>query len=207
MANQYKINPLLKERDYPTDQKPGETLQQYYRRLAQTADKRLERLEKYSNDKYFKPAKDWAYASAMKDIRSWNGESAKRFFRTPPKDEEKLIMKLNDIKKFLDSPTSTKVGITNIYIKKANTINENYGTNFTWDELASYYERKTNEKWDSKFGSKTALKAIGRIQKKAEELGIEIKDLKEKDFKSSNQDVIDIKIQEALKANMVKELV
>ena len=178
-----KVNKLTKANTYNVEQNAGETLEHYYRRLAKSADQRLVRLEKYSNDKYFKVATDWAYSSAMRDIHTWNGQTATRFNTAPPSDPEKLIAKINDIKKFLSSPTSTKSGIKNTYIKKANTINKKYKTNFTWDQLAAYYDKKINEKWDAKFGSKTALLAIGRINEKANELGKDIEEVTANDFK------------------------
>lgn len=203
-----KVNKLMPANTYNVEQKPGESLERYYRRLAKSADQRLVRLEKYSNDKYFKTATDWAYSSAMRDIHTWNGQAASRFNTAPPSDPEKLVAKINDIKKFLSSPTSTKSGIKNTYIKKANTINERYGTDFTWDQLASYYDKKINEKWDAKFGSKTALIAIGRINEKAKKLGKDIEDVTAADFKG-DKSLIGIKLVENLGKNglTLKDLV
>ena len=193
-----KENKLLMVRPYNTEQKPDETLERYYRRLAKAADERLVRLEKYSREKYFEPATDWAYASAMRDIHTWNGQTASRFNTAPPKNTEKLTAKINDIKKFLGSPTSTKTGITNAYIKKANKFNEEYGTDFTWDELAKYYDRKVADRMTAKFGSKTALKMIGRIQEKMNILGKTIDEISYKDIKTSNPDMIELQVKEAL---------
>ena len=199
-----EVNKLMTERAYNAGQKPNETLEHYYRRLAKTADQRLVRLEKLSKEKYFEPATDWAYSSAMRDIKTWNGQTAKRFNTAPPVSEEKLIAKINDIKKFLDSSTSTKTGITNAYIKKANTFNEKYGTDFTWDQVAKYFDRKTADRFAAKFGSKTALKVIGRIQDKMNETGKSIDEISYKDIKTSDPDYIELKVKEALWHNKIQ---
>lgn len=175
---------------YNIDQKPGETLQQYYRRLAKTADQRLVRLESYEHDKYFKPATQWAYAKAHKDIQKWQNKGPEdkrlRFNTAPPKGEEQLIAKINDIKSFLESPTSTKQGIINVYKKRADTLNRKYGTQFTWQSLAKYYESGQAEAWDAKFGSKTALKTIAQLQKQEKKVKEAIKKAEAKDIRVDN---------------------
>ena len=175
---------------YNIDQKPGETLQQYYRRLAKTADQRLVRLESYEHDKYFKPATQWAYAKAQKDIQKWQNKGPEdkrlRFNTVPPKGEEQLIAKINDIKSFLQSPTSTKQGIINVYKKRADTLNRKYGTQFTWQSLAKYYESGQAEAWDAKFGSKTALKTIAQLQKQDNKVKEAIKKAEAKDIRVDN---------------------
>lgn len=172
---------------YNIDQKPGETLMQYYRRLAKTADQRLVRLESYEHDKYFKTTTLWAYAKAQKDIQKWQNKGPEaenlRFNTAPPKGEEKLIAKINDIKSFLASPTSTKQGIINVYKKRADTINGNYGTQFTWQSLAKYYESGNAEAWDAKLGSKTALKTIAQLQKQDKKVKEAIKKGEAKDIR------------------------
>ena len=159
---------------YDIEQRPGETLERYYRRLAKTADQRLVRLESYEHDKYYKPATQWAYARAQHDIRKWTGQGpgAKhlRFNTAPPDTQEKLISKINDIKSFLSSPTSTKKGITDVYKKRADTVNKKYGTSFTWQQLAKFYDSGQAELWDQYFGSKTAFKTIAEIQKKGKKV-------------------------------------
>lgn len=175
---------------YNIDQKPGETLQQYYKRLAKTADQRLVRLESYEHDKYFKPATQWAYAKAQKDIQKWQNKGPEdkrlRFNTAPPKGEEQLLAKINDIKSFLQSPTSTKQGIINVYKKRADTLNRKYGTQFTWQSLAKYYESGQAEAWDAKFGSKTALKTIAQLQKQDKKIKEAIKKAEAKDIRVDN---------------------
>ena len=190
---------------YDIEQKPGESLEKYYHRLAKAADQRLVRLESYEHDKYFKPATQWAYSRAQHDLQRWTGQGpgAKhlRFNTAAPKDEEKLISKINDIKQFLSSPTSTKKGIIDVYKKRADTVNDRYGTSFDWKSLAKYYDSGQSDLWDSKFGSKTALRTIGQIQKTPKEVLDKIKAAEEKDLKAEDQKMIDENIRMALKDN------
>lgn len=151
-------------RKYNVSQRAGETLEHLYRRLAKTADQRLVRLERLAEKPGFKPAKQWAYARAQRDIEKWSGAGSSRFNTKPPTNQMQLRAKINDIREFLLSPTSTKQGIVDTYKKRADTINERYGTDFTWDELADFFNDKKNEKMSQFGASKTVLRAIGRIQ-------------------------------------------
>ena len=86
------------------DQKPTESLEQYYHRLAKTADQRLVRLERYKDDPYYKTAKLWAYRRAQRDIMTWQKGAQMpeklRFNIAPPKGTEDLLAKINAIKTF-----------------------------------------------------------------------------------------------------------
>lgn len=158
---------------YDTSQRPDETLEKWYRRLAKTADQRLVRLSRYAEEANFEASTKvlfFAYSRAMVDIHKWSGAAAERFNTAPPASEERLIAKINDIRKFLEAPTSTKTGIENVYIKRANTLKEKYGMSFSWDQLAKYFDTSTAERWAKKFGSKTALKVIAQLQMNKDKL-------------------------------------
>lgn len=192
---------------YNLEQKPDESLVQYYRRLAKTADQRMVRLEKASQEPYFKVATEWAYAKATRDILKWippgDNKSTKLRFNTKPPEGEDLIAKINDIKSFLSSPTSSKQGIINVYKKRADTVNKKYGTNFTWKQLAKYYDSGQAELWDAKFGSKTALLTIASLQKNKKKLVKAIKEADRKDIRIDSKDSSMIKktVDMALKDN------
>ena len=148
-------------------------LEKEYRKLAKRADQRLVRLEKLSQEEGYSVATQWGYRKAMKDIRKWSGEDARRFNTAQPKDDRELFLKVQEIKEFLDpnkTPSTTKSGILKIYKKKADTINERYGTNFTWDQLAKFMQKDTFSKMESKLASKTVLRAIGLMQRHKDEL-------------------------------------
>ena len=131
-----------------------------YKKLARKADRRLRALEAYAQEKYYKGIERYAYARAMHDIEMWSGPGSKRFDTKPPEDLKGLRAKMNDIKLFLESPTSTKRGVTEIYKKRADTINKEYGTNLTWQEIADYYTSEAHEKAAQLYGSKTELLAF-----------------------------------------------
>lgn len=165
---------------YNTEIREGESVLHYYRRLAKVADQRLVRLEALSHEEHYKGVNSWAYNRAMYEIKSWSGKEATRFNTKPPENVEELWAKINDIRRFIEMPTSSKAEINKIYRKKATTLNKNYGTDFTWEDLASFYERETNKLWDKKLGYKTALYTIGAIQKNADEIKEGLKEAKSK---------------------------
>lgn len=166
---------------YNTDRREGESMQAYYRRLAKAADQRMVRLEELAKQKEFKNVKRYAYATALEDIKSFGGGGQgktknKRWNTKPPEDERKLYEKIKAMKYFLESPTSTKAGIVEVYQKKAKTLNENYGTNFTWQDLADYYGKGQADIANREAGgSGTALLAIGVIQDTQKKLVSNIK--------------------------------
>ena len=144
-----------------------------YRTVAKAADTRLERLEKLTQEENFKIADKWAYARAVRDIEQYSGEGATRFNTKPPKTLTGLTAKIEDIKTFLKAPSSTKGGIKKLYVERAKKINKDYGTDFTWEEIGTFFE---DERWKylgggkkedtGKYESGTALKAIGRMRRK-----------------------------------------
>lgn len=174
-----KHNYGAKSSSFSYDQKPGESLEHYATRLAKQADQRMVRLEKLTNQKMFKAADKYAYARAARDIKSWGGTAEgklPRWNRAMPSKTESLKAKIADMKNFLMSPTSTKKGIIDVYQKRADTLNAKLGTNFTWEELANYYESDIADKADSKYGgSNTALIAFYNIKVSAEEQAEQIK--------------------------------
>lgn len=160
-----------------------------YRQLAKRADQRLVQLEAYQHEKNFKEATLWAYRTAMKDIKNYGG--GKRFNIAPPEDLKTLKAKINDIKDFLEKPSSTKRGIISIYKKKADTFNKNNGTNFTWQEVGKMFERGAFEKLDATWGSKTKAQTIAKYNTRKDDIIKAIKDANEKDLKAADEDVQD----------------
>lgn len=149
----------------------GESDLDYYRRLAKMADQRLVRLEKLAQEPGFENVKKYAYAAAMRDIDSYGGASKKMRFNTaPPKDPRAFREKIMDIRRFLSAPTSTKAGIVDVYQKRADTINKKYGTNYTWEDLADFFQSGDADKLFKDYGSKTVMQAIGTIQYTAEQV-------------------------------------
>lgn len=130
-----------------------------YISLAKKADQRLVRIEKYSQQEYYKGVKSYSYKRALEDIKHWSGKDAKRFNTKPPERFDSLQAKIRDIKQFLESKTSTKKGIKEMYQKRADTLNENQGTNFTWQEIARYFEKSSTKTLEGVYSSGVLLRA------------------------------------------------
>ena len=158
---------------YNVEQRAGESAEKYYRRLAKAADQRLVRIEQLAENPLYANVKKFAYEAALEDIHKWNGVTASRFNTVPPEGEA-LYEKIESMKKFLSAQTSTSGGINLMYKRMANTFNAKYGTNFTYQQIMKYYDSKQNEKWTDIFGSKTALRVIGEIQKSAKKIKKEV---------------------------------
>lgn len=200
----YKPDDLPK---YNVEQRPGETAEKYYRRLAKVADQRLVRIEQLAQNPLYSNVTKFAYEKALEDIHKWNGETASRFNTVPPEAPEDLQLKIEQMKSFLGKQTSTQAGINLMYKRMANTINAKYGTNFTYQQIMKYYSSNQNEKWTNMFGSKTVLKVIGNIQKSAKKLKKEISDEDKKNIIIDNiqskkgQSMLERRTLQALQSN------
>ena len=149
-------------------------LEREYKRLAKQADQRLVRLEQYAKQSRFKGVLQFAYKVAMRDIKAWGGSKATRFNIKAPENTNQLKAKIADIKKFLSADSSTlratktNKGVLAIYEKRAKTLNENYGTNFSWQDLAKFFDSSINEKLDAQMSSDAKMEAIAVIQQNKE---------------------------------------
>lgn len=179
-------------------------LEKVYRTLAKSADQRLVRLEGYQHDKGFEVATKWAYSRAMHDIKQWSGEEANRFNTAPPASKTDLLSKIEDIKHFLESPTSTKKGIINVYKKKADSLNKTMRKNnpswkdLTWKELAQYFDSALYEKIDERYGSKTKFKIYNTLKKNKKQIVDDIEEKKDIHLKVEDK-ILDKTIQNVLK--------
>ena len=142
------------------------------------------RLERYAQQPKYSNVTQFAYKKAMRDIRSWSGDNATRFNTKPPSRISKLQAKINDIKAFLGSasssirPTQDNAvrndrgetvggGIDLTYQKRADTLNQRYGTNVTWENVGSIFESQLYRKLIKKYGaqaSKSIVRDIGKLQ-------------------------------------------
>ena len=122
-----------------------EYYREFYKRIAKTADQRLVELERLVSKKKYKEVKEWAYSNAMRDIRGMFGEEATRFNRALSKDINlnTLYKDINKVLRFLNAPTSSVSGITEIFDKRANTLNAKYGTNLDWSTTGQLLDRKS----------------------------------------------------------------
>ena len=141
-----------------------EYLKDFYKQKAKAADQRLVNLESLAKKQGYREVTQWAYRQAMRDIRAEWGEDAKRFNRKIPDNLNSIYKDINRVLNFLESPTSSKKGIDEIYNKRAQTINERYGVDVSWSNVGDLFNSILYEKVSKQYGSKTALKAIATIQ-------------------------------------------
>lgn len=156
-------------KQYDLSYKPGEDALQYYRRLAKVADQRLVRLEKLAETPNFENVTAYAYARAQRDISRYT--EGHRFNTKPPLNKDGTVNtrllneKIADIKTFISSVSSTKAGIISTYQKRANILNDKYGTAYSWEDLADYFQSGDFEKHKKDYGSETIFKALGKIKR------------------------------------------
>lgn len=171
-------------------------LQSQYKKLASTANRRMRNLEKLADDPDFGTAVlGYAYKNALYDIQGLPGGYDKVRY---PMDISRFSAKKTNIRdlrqaivtvqNFLDMPSSTKRGIKKVYGKRAKTLNKKYNTDLNWQDLREFFDSIFWKKMNAKYGSKTALKAIAKVQKNSTEVLSDIqsanKENKKVDIKS-----------------------
>ena len=174
-----------------------------YRQLAKRADQQLVRLEALSHEKHFEGVLEYAYKGAIRDIKSWGGN--RRFNTAPPVKLTELQAKIADIKKFSDKTTSQKRKIVKFYQSRADTFNKGrvkngqtlggfgkeFNVEFTWEDIANYYEDKKGQRESVKLASKTEVRALATLKRLVTDKNIQdIEDSKDKILRASNNDKI-----------------
>lgn len=140
-----------------------------FRKLAKRADQRLRQLEKDAHRSGFENLLSWAYRKAMKDIRYWSGEGKTTFNRDAPRNLNQLRAKRKDIEEFLNAPTSMISTTKEMFEQRADTLNDKYGTNFTWEELGNVFENKEENEFYQK-GGVSYLQAVSYMKENEESL-------------------------------------
>lgn len=123
--------------------------------MLQEANMKLLNLETLSKEKGFEGVKDFAYYNAMRDIRALRGEEYKRF--NMPKNTHQLEKTKRKIEKFLAAPSSTKAGIVDIYEKNAASLNEKFGSNYTWEQMGQFLKAASFDDIKKEYNSETAV--------------------------------------------------
>lgn len=153
--------------------KPGESDKEYYIRLAKVADQRLVRLEKLSKQEGYEAITSYSYATAMNDLKNFGQKRFNAKVPDPTTEEGAFLFreKLAAVKEFLRAPSSTKQGVKSVYQKKVDTMNARYGTDFTWEDMADFFNTGYATKLFNELkASKTVMKAIGLIQHHTDEI-------------------------------------
>lgn len=163
-----------------------------YREKAKKADQRLVRLEALQYEKHFEGVLKFGYAGAILDIERWGGD--KRFNTAPPTKVTELQAKISDIDKFLKKVSSNKRDIMKFYQARANTFNKGrvdkegntyggfgkeFGVEFTWEDIANYYEDKKGNREAVKLASQTEVRVLATIKR-----------LHEDESKKKDEDVV-----------------
>lgn len=124
----------------------------------------------YGEERY-KNVLQFAYRKALQDIqRFWGPEATRWEHKQPTKFDSyddmvqassEIRKQMRAMKRFLNMQTSTRTGIKESFQRRVDTFNKNMGTNFTWEELASFWESKSYDSLSRRFAdSKTAFRAL-----------------------------------------------
>lgn len=183
-------------------QKAGESNVDYMRRLSGIANQRMRELETLSKKKGFKNIKKWAYANARDDIkRLWQKTKKPWRFGTAVKkkdgkvDERHLQAEINALKRFLDSPTSTKTGILQVYNKRAETINNKFGTDLSWEDIGKFWGSEAARRLNEKYDSDTIMNVLSELEDMSPD---DIRKAGDKDFRISEDDVLNDTVKQTL---------
>lgn len=187
-AQQAKVKQLTDPASYAIDY--SRPLGPQYKNLVHKANLRIDKLMKLSKFEGYKNVKKWSLANLIYSAKG-RGYLTKtgKISSKIPETEAEIQKRIKALQTFLSSITSTKVGINELYQKRADTINERYGTNFTWQDIGTYFESGISQKYDEKYGSKTALKAIGEIQKQSDLIQQEVKQHKAKTIRVDDSEL------------------
>ena len=94
-----------------------------------------------------------------------------------------VVGKLNAMRRFLKSETSTIRGVQATYKRSANAFNKKYGTDFSPSDLAKFFNKDTGLyekiKNSTDYGSETIMLAIAEIKANREEKLLELNALKD----------------------------
>ena len=197
------------------EQRPGESLEKYYNRLAGETSRRMTNLEKAANKPEFENVLKYAYHDMMYEIRHYSGDPYAERFRSgdlplnvsgPRKGEinlQEARNRINAMKKFLEAPSSTVGGIREVYQKRAKALNDaarlKGAERLSWQDLAKYFESETAEISDATLNY-TTLRAMGAIRRIAKDAD-KIKEAAAGNRKLSDDKIVNQKAMELLNSD------
>lgn len=160
----------------------------YYKKVVKAVDQQLVRLEQLKHQgimqqkaeegnkkaqawvkshhvakdaKLFVPITDYAYQTAIDSLQRLGLKN--RFNVKVSESKQRSVIAIAE--RFLLSDSNTKSKVINLYKKKAEAFNDRYDTNFTWQELANFFNSAEYEKLKSMDISSDAIfKAIGKLK-------------------------------------------
>ena len=140
------------------------TLYLEFLKETEKANRYLLRLEKLAQNPEYSAVLDYAYRNAQADIKAL-GAKGKRFSVAKPKNIREMQTRINAAKRFTEKPTATKTGIDRIYGKRAKSFSKGAGADMDWKQMANVFESGLWETLKEKFGSKTAQRMVGKIER------------------------------------------
>ena len=137
-----------------------------YKKLQDNMNRRLRRIREYNQKPGYKGVTEYAYKNAMEDIRKFFGPGKKGYSKALPqgpgaRELYKAIM--NSMTRFKEAKTSKIGGINKVYKRRADTLNEKYGWDLSWRDLAKLFESGMWQKFKSSgydYASDQTFKAI-----------------------------------------------
>lgn len=171
-------------------------LQAEYQKLAKTANRRMYKLEKLAEHPDYKAVLGYAYKDVAHEleIRGLGRRFPMSVARMSANKTDIRALKalINTLQDFLDAPSSTKRGIDKTYSRRAQSLNKQYGTDFTPENMRDFFEASVWKKINDRFGSKTAMRVIGAIQKNADTIIQEVNDARRRHKKINISSLMDI---------------
>ena len=137
-----------------------------YAKLTRLANDRLREIEKRSTTDGLTFLTEYAYKRAVHDLQGATRFASKE--KIENLNYNAIVKRMNDMRRFLRSKSSTTRGVRSMYSQNAKRFNAKYGTNFTQLQLAKFFNKDTGlyEKIKAKnmdWGSETVMKAIATM--------------------------------------------
>lgn len=131
--------------------------------MMRKANGMLLQLEQMAKNPEYEGIEQFAYRQAMQSIKELRGEGFRRF--AMPKNIHKLEKLERELDKFMSAPTASKKGIEALYEKNARTLNEKFGSSFSWQRMGAFLQAAEFEDMKDTFDSATAMIAMKAIKK------------------------------------------
>lgn len=131
--------------------------------MMQQANMMLLNLETMAKKEEYEGIEQFAYRQAMQSIKELRGEGFKRF--ALPKNIHQLEKLERELEAFMSRPTASKKGIEALYERNAATLNEKFGSKFSWQKMGSFLQAAEFEDMKDTFDSATAMIAMKAIKK------------------------------------------
>lgn len=137
--------------------------------MMQKANMMLTNLEQLAKTEEFAGIEQFAYRNAMQQIKEIRGSGYKRF--NIPKNTHQLEKTKRALEKFMDSPTSSKKGIEQLYEKNADWFNKQMGSKYSWQKMGSFLQAAEFEDLKADYFSKTAILIVSQLYKHRRKTG------------------------------------